>query len=265
MSSGLSSPGGPAHAVAAGRLWHVREVPFRHAFDYRVHMLLLDLDDLPTAFAGHRLWSLDEPNLASFRQDDHLRGEGTGALADRARGAVAARLGFRPAGRVRLLAQPRYFGYGFNPVTFHFFEAPGPSSRPLHDLEAILLEVANTPWNETHVYALDCRHRSGVLEFEVDKAFHVSPFMPMDQRYRFRFECTPERFAVTKENLRDGRREFLARMVLELAPLDGRALGRALASWPPMTLKTVGAIYWQALRLWLRGARWHPHPHDGTP
>lgn len=264
-----------AHEFCAGTVWHVRETPFRHAFDYGVHMLLLDLDALDSAFAGHRFWSLDARNLGSFRQRDHLRvADGSGApprLADRARDAVATRLGFRPEGRVRLLVHPRYLGYAFNPVTFYLFQGRDvrhagavPSSRGVDTLDAILLEVSNTPWNQTHLYALDCREGDGPWSFEIDKDFHVSPFLPMDMRYRFRFALDDERFEVLKQNWQDGERVFTARMALERSPLTDGALTRSLFAFPPMTLRVVGGIYWQALRLWSKGARYHAPPAPGA-
>jgi uncharacterized protein len=255
------------HSVCSGRVWHVRKTPFRHAFDYRVRMLELDLDDLDTAFAGSRLWSVDGANLGSFRRRDHL--DGSADLAGAARAAVTQRLGFRPEGSVHLLCHPRYLGYAFNPVTFYLFRSP-PTARTRgfshgsHSLDAILLEVSNTPWNDRHLYALDCRGSHGPWEFEVDKQFHVSPFMPMDMRYRFRFEVDAGHFRVIKENLQDGESVFVARMELHRAPLTAAVLARALRDFPPMTLRVIGAIYWQALRLWLRGAKYHPRPSRET-
>lgn len=262
--------GAGRHGLCSGRVWHLRREPFRHAFDYRVHMLELDLEALDEAFAGHPLWSLDRGNLGSFHRADHLRSEagddacGQRDLAAVARSAVEARLGFRPQGSVHLICQPRYLGYAFNPVTFHLFRAPVASSRGHDALEAILLEVSNTPWNETHLYALDCRDSEGPWSFELAKDFHVSPFLPMDMTYRFRFELDAERFRVIKHNLREGQRVFTARMELERRPLDRAALSAALRGMPPMTLKVIGGIYWQALRLWLKGARYHPPPPDDS-
>ena len=247
------------HALCAGRVWHVRQQPFRHGFDYRIHYLLLDLDHLGSAFAEHRLWSLDARNLGSFRADDHFGGADAArgaSLAERARSFVRDRLDFEPSGAVKLLAQPRYLGFGFNPVTFYFFTDP---SGPPGALEAILLEVSNTPWNERHVYALDCRGTASPWHFELAKDFHVSPFLPMDMDYRFRFAWDGERFEIVKQNYQGGERVFTARMELEQTPLTSAALTRALVGFP-MTFKVVGGIYWQALRLWLKGAVYHPHP-----
>jgi DUF1365 family protein len=224
-------------------------------------MLLLDLDALESAFAAHPLWSLDGRNVGSLRTDDHLGGDARGGtLAARTRGFVRERLGFEPRGALRMLANPRYLGFGFNPVTFHFcHQARDPESA----LEAIVLEVSNTPWNERHVYVLDCRGQVGPFEFELAKDFHVSPFLPMDMRYRFRFAFEDSRLEIVKQNFSGEDCAFAARMALEREPLTKAALTRALLG-VPMTFKVVAAIYWQALLLWAKGARYHPHPVPET-
>jgi uncharacterized protein len=248
----------PLHGIFHGRVWHTRREPFHHAFDYAVAFLALDLDALDTAFRSHPFWALNRRALGSFHEADHLGGGAD--LAARARVAVEKRLGFRPAGAVQLVCQPRYAGYAFNPVTFYFFHRPDSPDANRPSLDAIVLEVANTPWNERHVYALDCRDRTGPWRFEVDKRFHVSPFLPMDMRYVFDFDLRGDRMEVTKRNLEADKVIFVARMVLQLESLDRRGLGRLLAAFPPRTIRVIAAIYWQALRLWVRGARYHPHP-----
>ena len=45
-------------------------------------------------------------------------------------------------------------------------------------IEALVLEVTNTPWHERHAYVLD----GGAGEHRFAKALHVSPFFGMDQR-----------------------------------------------------------------------------------
>lgn len=249
-----------AAELCSGRVRHLREAPFRHGFDYRVRMLLLDTERLEDVFRGRWLWGLDRFNVAGFHRTDHL--DGGPDLAASARRRVESELGFLPEGKVWLLTQPRFLGFGFNPVSFYFLTAPG-ETRPGPLLDAILLEVSNTPWNERHVYAMDCRGRSAPWRFELDKAFHVSPFLPMDMRYRFRFDLDDDSINVTKENWQDGVRLFTAFMGLTREPLRATGMARALAGIPPTTLKVFGAIYWQALRLKLRGARYHSHPAGG--
>jgi hypothetical protein len=96
---------------------------------------------------------------------------------------------------VHLLTQPRCWGLSFNPVSFYF----------CHDrdgqLAAILLEVRNTPWRERFHYVLPVQ--PGLpRQFCVAKAFHVSPFMPLDMEYRLRFFLDAQRVRIHMENWR---------------------------------------------------------------
>jgi DUF1365 family protein len=54
--------------------------------------------------------------------------------------------------------------------------------------------------------------------------------------------------------------EFDATLALQRRELTGAALARVLYRYPLMTAQVVGAIHWQALRLWLRGNPIHDHP-----
>jgi DUF1365 family protein len=124
----------------AGWVRHRRLAPRPHAFRYRLCMLWLDLDEIERVFAGRWLWSARRPNLAWWRRADHL-GDAATSLAGAVRDEVARQSGGRPRGPVRLLTHPRYFGFGFNPISlFYCYAEDGVT------LEAVLAEVTNTPW-----------------------------------------------------------------------------------------------------------------------
>jgi len=135
-------------------------------------------------------------------------------------------------------------------------------------LETIVAEVSNTPWGERHCYVLPrdaARVRGPSREFELDKEFHVSPFLPMETRYRWRFTEPGARLAVHLRNEQEGRHAFDATLALERREISGPSLAGALLRFPLMTLKVVIMIYWQALKLKLKGAIFHDHPAKRTP
>ena len=57
---------------------------------------------------------------------------------------------------------------------------------------------------------------------------------------------------------------FDATLDLRQGPIGAWALVRLLGSYPFMTLKVIGAIHWQALRLWLKGTPVYRHASRTT-
>ena len=123
---------------------------------------------------------------------------------------------------------------------------------------SVLLEVRNTPWRERFHYVLPVQ---GDLArpFTVAKAFHVSPFMPMDMDYRLRFAVDGQRVRVHMENWQAGQLVFAADLAVQRQPLERASLQRHLLAFPWMSLRTVTGIYWQALRLLLKRSPVYDH------
>ncbi|HWO82826.1 MAG TPA: DUF1365 domain-containing protein [Solirubrobacterales bacterium] len=262
-----------ASAVYEGTVRHRRFEPVEHSFRYRLFLMYLDLGELPEVLDPFPLFSARRAAPARFRRADFL-GDPSRPLDECARDAVAAATGERPAGPVRLLTGLRYFGHSFNPVSFYYcFDRGGKR------VDAIVADVENTPWGERHPYVLARGGRRGtVLAEDLDKAFHVSPLMGMDQTYSFRasepgesiavqIESRPRETAKThpedafpRSRRSDAPKTFDATLNLRRRELSRGTLNWMLARYPAMSLQVVTKIYAQALRLKLKGARYHPHP-----
>ena len=253
----------PLHsAIYRGSIVHRRLRPKAHQFRYPLFMLYLDLDELPKLFAKRWLWSINRPNLAEFRRSDYP-GDPQRPLADCVRDEVERSSGTRPAGPVRLLTHLRYFGHCFNPVSFYYcFEQDGST------LSHIVAEITNTPWKERHRYVLDIKRSQSTAQgwtWGFDKRFHVSPFLPMNRQYRWRFDAPGEQHFVHMDSIDDQDTDFEASLSLRRQPISGRALAGCLLRFPALTLKIVFSIHWQALLIWLKRNPVYDHPDKWPP
>jgi DUF1365 family protein len=237
-------------AIYAGTIRHRRFAVRRHEFRYRLAMAYVDLDELPGLLGGRLV--RPRPGLVRFRRSDYL-GDPAVPLDAAVRALVAERLGSAPRGPIRLLTHLRTFGHCFNPVSFYYCFAPDGE-----ELEAIVAEVTNTPWGERHAYVL--RAGDPIPRGAFDKALHVSPFMPMDQRYSWRAPAPGPTLSVQIESRQGDRKAFDATLGLKRRPLTRRSLASATARHPAATLRMLALIYGHAVALKLKGVPVQPHP-----
>jgi DUF1365 family protein len=241
---------GEAAALYFGDVMHARLKPMSHRFNYRVMSLLIDLDRLAEANSLSALFGVNRPALYSFREADHGARDGS-SLRDYAK-ACAAKHGIDlNGGRVRLLCYPRLLGYTFNPLSVYFCEnADG-------NLVLMIYEVRNTFGDIQH-YVLPVRpneHSDAGIRQEQDKQFYVSPFIEAAMRYRFRVTPPEERVKLRILETDSEGPLLAATFCGDRRALTSAALLRSFFALPLVTFKIISAIHWEALRLWLKGAK----------
>lgn len=238
-------------SLLIGHVRHRRLSPIEHRLNYPMFMPCLDLDELDQLERsvwcfGQRWW-----HWARFNRQDYL-GEGDLKLAVQEK--VYQLTGQRLTGRVEAVLHLRYLGIYFSPVNFYY----------LYDQQGVwrclLAEVSNTPWNERHYYAVPA---SSAQRYQHDKAFHVSPFNPIEQKYLWNVKPLTKRLFVHLECHRE-HKEFDATLTMTKRPLSSKTLLQQLIVTPVMAVKVVTGIYWHAFKLWFKGAPFYSHPKYQT-
>jgi DUF1365 family protein len=242
------------HSIVEARVVHHRLRPRANRFRYRLAYLCLDLGAL-SSLSGRWL-KLDRRGPVSFHQADHGAHDGRDLLTWLHAVLAAHGLAGVCDGTPLLLTLPRLLGYVFNPVSFWFCRDKGGALR------AVVCEVNNT-FGESHCYLV---HRADFAALAADqwlegrKVFHVSPFLPVEGRYRFRFRLEPEVVHVDV-NYHDAQGLMLATSVGgHRRPLDDRSVLRCFVGNPVMTLGVIARIHWQALKLWRKRVKFHRKP-----
>ena len=273
---------------------HARLAPRRHRFSYRIFLLSIDLDELPTLARRLRLLSVNRPGLYSFRESDYLPTESPSAaqsagtapstskpaattpLKTRVLAFLASRGVPLPAAtRVELVTLPRILGYLFNPVSFYFCRDA--SGTPL----AAIAEVTNT-FGEVKPYvlgpdsfraaappaaaatsvasAMSAASPSpvGAFRLRTPKHFYVSPFSDVDVAFDFRLRPPAERLDIRIDDHAGDTRTLASSLLGAARPLTDRRLLYFLFKYPLLTLRVVLLIHWHALRLFLKKIPWFP-------
>lgn len=254
-------------AIYQGSVRHRRFHPKQHEFVYGATLFYIDLDELPDLFTGVKGWSLNRFNLGSFYRKDYV-GDSAVPLKEAVRTQVRTMLGDCPQGAVRMLTNLRILGFCFNPVTFYYlFDSD--EDKP----SVILAQVNNTPWNERHCYVVPCDSRSDKTKSQFSKEFHVSPFNPLAMQYHWVSTNPAEQLVVHMENhaaaitasesLENSGESIVCHMdatlTLHKQGWSPALLQRILLLQPLNAIKVPFLIYWQALKLFFKGAPVYSH------
>ena len=237
-------------AIYKGKVYHQRFKPTQHKFDYDIYLFWLKLESNELEALSSSLTHFSAHDKARVRcnPEDYL-GDASVSLKQ----AVLERMtelneGITLKGDVFMLGQLRMWGLYFSPVNFYYLR--NTEGKYTH----MLAEVSNTPWNERHHYLVNLDTQD-----DTPKAFHVSPFNPMDMTYKWSISQPSSRLSLAMDCVRDDK-EFSAGINLTKFTLDNANLSAALKRIPSMTIKTVAGIYWHALKLLLKRTPLYTHP-----
>jgi DUF1365 family protein len=240
-----------ASCVYTGWVMHRRLRPRHHRFRYRAWWLLIDLDELPELSARLRWFSHRSRNAISFYDQDH--GHDQRPLRQQVEQQLR-KIGIDEAGGpIRLLCMPRVLGYAFNPLSVYFCH------RRDGTLAALVYEVHNT-FGERHSYAIKVNGApETVIRQRQSKQFYVSPFMDMDMGYEFEVALPGDTLTIGIVGRNAAGPLIHAVLQADRRDLSDGQLLRLLVTHPLVTLKVIGAIHWEAFRLWSKRLRLHPH------
>ena len=250
MPGAVRKPGAQVDHIA-GQTYHGRRGATKNAFRYSIDYILCDAEAklaLPALFSRNR-W-----NLAALFDRDHGGAPGQGRGAPWVRDVLRAHDLPDPA-RIELLAQPRFWGHVFNPVSFWLCRDKDGVLR------VVIAEVTNT-FGDRHSYLCyreDLAPLERNVEVRASKIFHVSPFQPVDGGYTFRFDITDTQVGVWID-YRTGNKGLVATLTGARTPLSNSSLAKAALRRPLGSRRVLALIHWQALKLWWKGAMYRKRP-----
>lgn len=241
----------PAAQLWQGRTVHARETPFHRAFSYPVAMVEVDVDRIDDAGTTARLFSVNRFNAIAFHAADHGERRKGAVLRAWAEERFAAASIDISGAKIHLISFPRVTGFGFAPISVWF--AWNADGSPC----GVIYEVHNT-FGDAHAYVAAVDAEQTVMT--ADKEFYVSPLFDVSGAYRFTLRKTADRMDLIVENIGKEGREHVASLLVRARPMTDAAILKWLGRMPFSGLGVVFAIHWQALRLWLKGARFHAKP-----
>jgi len=246
-----------ANGLLIANVMHARHRPRPHVFNYGVYYLAFALDKIQ--LLSCRILSLGRFNLFGFYERDHGLRDGT-SVEKWIRGALAQWDIPQADGRIVLVTLPRVLGYVFNPVSFWF------CLDRQERLRAVLSEVSNT-FGEHHSYISFHDDRRPIVHDDwltARKVFHVSPFMDVKGYYQFRFVYSETKVGVWIDHYDEEGLMLSTAVTGKRTTLNASSLLWSFFRYPLVTLKIVGLIHYEALRLCMKGIKYRPKPSAPT-
>ena len=229
--------------IYTGKVIHKRFKPKEHYFKYNVFSLLIDLNELEEINKYIKFFSYNKFNIISFYDKDHGDRDGSSIK-------LWVKKNLRSIGimtkdiSIKLLCYPRIFGYVFNPLSTYFIY------NKHSELISIFYEVKNT-FGEQHTYIFKAQDEKTVQN-KCKKKFYVSPFIEMDCEYHFKTLNPREQLSVViNQNDKDGKLLFASQDGIS-KDFNNKNLILSYLTHPLMTFKIIGAIHYEAFKLWAK-------------
>ncbi|GAA5217644.1 DUF1365 domain-containing protein [Corallincola platygyrae] len=230
-----------AEGIYFGNVMHARRAPAHHKFAYEISMLFLNLSN-EGHWPSHGLWFGESGHkVARICSERHLSHRPEGSWYDRAQAELKELGATVKIDRIFVLCHPTYLGFHFSPLNIYYCYQG-------EELVYLLAEVSNTPWNERHRYLIDAKSPE-----DTPKDFQVSPFMGPDQFYRWNITSPADSLLFGITSYESDKAIFNASLQLKFLPLTSTNLKSRILRTPIITWKIFSGIYWQALKIWLKG------------
>jgi len=229
--------------------------PKQHRFHYKVFMFYLDLDEIDTISRNFSLISRNRFNMFSFRDSDHLQlpADNPDKLKN-VKHQITAYLESQNVKlnkpKIYLLTNLRTLGHQFNPVSFYFVYE---NEKPI----CSVAEVGNT-FGEMKLFLLGNETlKKNQYLYRTKKYFYVSPFIEHDVDFDFQLTLPDDKLNLRIDDYRNGERIFIATLTGEKRELTGFRLLWYALRFPFITLRIIGLIHWNAMKLWFKKIPYH--------
>lgn len=241
--------------IYTGFIIHNRLSPKKHAFKYKMTMFFLDIDNIENAFAGVPFVSTNKLNLMSFNRVNYMPSKDGASIRNELIKEIHKNGYIEEPGKIYILTHLAYFGYCYNPVSFYYCYSQDDK------LMYFMAEVNNTPWNERYVYFKNCDSSGSNIKFNLDKKFHVSPFLPIDMIYQWNINTPNEIVRISMRCYESDLLKFTAAFKLSSKQITPINCFKALIKNPFATQLLHYRIYWQALKLLIKCTPFYAHQH----
>lgn len=233
----------PPNSIYESTITHTRISPKKHSFAYRVFMIAIDLDAIPTK----PLLSHNRFNLFSLHDKDHIHTDPQKNIRQNLTDWLAKnQITIPPDSQITLITFPRVLGYSFNPVSFYYIHSK--SGTPL----LAVAEVTNT-FREMKLYPIDPPTApTGKWQKIIQKDHYVSPFSSTADSFHFRLGTPAETWTVHIDNLTAGTPTLLSHFHATRQPLTTPRLALFALKYPLLTLRIIFLIHYHALLLFVK-------------